>query len=731
MSKSSIFSGLRSNVFAGFVVSLIAMPLALGLAIASGFPPIAGIIASVVGGVMVAVLGGSYVTIAGPGNGLVVVLLGAVTVLGEGDMQAGYLYALAAVILSGVLLLLFGFLRFGSLSDFFPATAIQGMLSAIGITILLKQLYVMFGDLETKGAAFELLLGIPKLIQSLFTDGSTGQWYAAGIGVVSLLIMVFYSKIRSRFFHLVPAPMWVVLLALGFDAYFSLVGGENPISKSLLISLPENLLGGVPTPNFSKLNQPAFWGVVISITLISSIESLLSIKAVDKLDPQKRRSNTNKDMKALGLATIVSGFLGGMNVVTVIARSSVNVNNQASNRSANFFHAAFLFIMVLVFQDQLRRIPLTSLAAILVYTGYKLAAPAIFVRMYQIGKEQLLVFLTTLISTLLTDLITGILIGLLATFVVHVLLNKAFWLFSRNLLKPNVLMYKENETQNYYVGIIHFCTFLNFYKLKSKLDKIPQDERAVVDFSLCSFVDHTVQESLQNYEELFERKGGGLEIIGLDIHETDSSHPFAVRTLRPMKKLRVFGGGRTKRQLQLEALAHEKGWAYKEATKSQKRMLRDHPVYQTTSVERVYNLIEGPKKRLSLCDIHYSEGAFIAKENIQTTLLRVQLDKEIPVFSFDRELLLEKLSHLAGIHDIDFPEYPEFSHDFYVQGNDPQKVRAFFNAKMVSFFSAYGFYHIMSNGKELLVRQFLRPATPAEAAAMIEFGLALKEKIDG
>ena len=542
MSKSSIFSGLRSNVFAGFVVSLIAMPLALGLAIASGFPPIAGIIASVVGGVMVAVLGGSYVTITGPGNGLVVVLLGAVTVLGEGDMQAGYLYALAAVILSGVLLLLFGFLRFGSLSDFFPATAIQGMLSAIGITILLKQLYVMFGDLETKGAALELLLGVPTLIQTLFTDGSTGQWYAAGIGVVSLLIMVFYSKIRNRFFHLVPAPMWVVLLALGFDAYFSLVGGGNPISKSLLISLPENLLGGVPTPNFSKLNQPAFWGVVVSITLISSIESLLSIKAVDKLDPQKRRSNTDKDMKALGLATIVSGFLGGMNVVTVIARSSVNVNNQASNRSANFFHAAFLFVMVLVFQDQLRRIPLTSLAAILVYTGYKLAAPAIFVRMYQIGKEQLLVFLTTLISTLLTDLITGILIGLLATFVVHVLLNKAFWLFSRNLLKPNVLMYKENETQNYYVGIIHFCTFLNFYKLKSKLDKIPQDERAVVDFSLCSFVDHTVQESLQNYEELFERKGGGLEIIGLDIHETDSSHPFAVRTLRPMKK-----GGRIKK----------------------------------------------------------------------------------------------------------------------------------------------------------------------------------------
>ena len=730
MTKASIFSGLRNNIFAGFVVSLIALPLALGLAVASGFPMVAGIITAVVGGVLVSVFGGSYVTITGPGYGLVVVLLSAVAVLGDGDMQAGYLYALSAVILSGGLLLLFGFLRFGALSDFFPASAIQGMLSAIGVTLLLKQFYVMLGDMKTKGTVLELFLNLPELFKSLGA-APTSQLYAVSIGLVSLWIMFFYSKITNRVFRLIPAPMWVILLSLGFDAYFTLLGAGNPISKKLLISLPNDMLTTIPTPDFSKWKEPVFWGIVLSVTLVSSIESLLSIKAVDKLDPEKRRSNINKDMRALGIATIVSGFLGGMNVGTVISRSSVNVNNQATNRSSNFFHAIFLLLFVVVFQHQLGKIPFTALAAILVYTGFKLAAPVIFVRMYQIGKEQLLVFLTTLISTLLTDLITGILIGLLTTFLVHVLLNKAFWLFSRNLLKPNVLMYKESETQNYYVGVIHFCTFLNFYKLKSKLDKIPQVERAVVDFSLCSFVDHTVQESLQSYEELFERKGGALEIIGLDIHETDSSHPFAVRTLRPMKKLRVFGGGRTKRQLQLEALAHEKGWSYSEATKSQKRMLRDHPVYQTTSVERVYNLIEGPEKRLSLCDINYSEGAFIAKENVQTTLLRVRLDKEVPVFSFDRELLLEKLSHLTGIHDIDFPKYPEFSRDFYVQGKDPKKIRAFFDDKMVSFFAAYGFYHIMSNGKELLVRQFLRPATPAEAAAMIEFGLALKEKIDG
>ena len=730
MGGSDLFSGLRNNVFAGFVVSLIALPLALGLAVASGFPMVAGIVTAVVGGVLVSVFGGSHVTITGPGYGLVVVLLSAVVVLGDGNMQTGYLYALSAVIISGGVLLLFGYLRFGALSDFFPASAIQGMLSAIGVTLLMKQFYVMLGIMKPKGTILELLVNLPELFKSLAL-ASSGELYAIGIGVISLCIMFFYSKITNRFFRLIPAPMWVVLLALCFDGYFALFWGGNPINEKLLISLPNDMLTAIPKPDFSKWREPVFWGIVLSITLVSSVESLLSIKAVDKLDPEKRRSNINKDMRALGVATVVSGFLGGMNVGTVISRSSVNVNNQATNRSSNFFHAVFLLLFVIVFHNQLGKIPFTALAAILVYTGYKLTAPAIFVRMYQIGKEQLFVFLTTLVSTLLTDLITGILIGTLTTFIVHVLLNKAFLLFSRNLLKPNVLMYKENETQNYYVGIIHFCTFLNFHKLKSKLDKIPQNERAVVDFSLCSFVDHTVQESLQNYEELFERKGGALEIIGLDIHDTDSSHPFAVRTLRPLKKIRVFGGGRTKRQLQLDALAHEKGWVYKEAAATQKRMLRDHPVYQTTSVERVYNLIEGPNKQLSLFDINYSEGAFIAKENIQTTLLRVQLEREIPVFSFDRELLLEKLSHLAGIHDIDFPDYPEFSRDFYVQGNNPQKIRAFFDAKMVSFFSAYGFYHIMSNGRELIVRQFLRPATPAEAAAMIEFGLALKEKIDG
>ena len=217
-----------------------------------------------------------------------------------------------------------------------------------------------------------------------------------------------------------------------------------PIAEQLLIRLPENILGNLPFPDFEIALSWPFVSTVLSITLIASIETLLSIKAVDKLDPEKRRSNVNKDLRALGLATSLSGLVGGLNVVTVIARSSVNVNNGGSNRSANLFHALFLLAFVLMLQDQIQRIALPALAAILVFTGYKLAAPKNLWRILKIGKEQAVIFGATLMITLTSGLITGILAGIVVTFFIHVWLNKDLFLFTRNWLKPNVLMYLED-----------------------------------------------------------------------------------------------------------------------------------------------------------------------------------------------------------------------------------------------------------------------------------------------
>ena len=443
----NFLKSLPKNIFSGFVVSLIALPLGLGLAMASEAPPIAGIITAVIGGLTVSILGGSNVTITGPGNSLVGVVAGAVLFYatqsgleGEAAGQQGYFIVLAAIICSGILLSILGFLRLGKLANFFPSSAIQGMLAAIGLIILAKSTHTMLANQGTKGISLAfgnftiveegsvlgLLFGIPKTIIGAFSYDNSGLTYAAIAGVLGLIIMVFYPKIRNKYLQLIPAPMWIVILPIVFSYYYELVLQQpNPIDSRYMISnIPDfnTIVTNLPTVDFSHIASPAFWSIVVTLTLIASIESLLSIKAVDKLDPEKRRSNVNRDLKALGLATVGSGFLGGLNVVTVIARSSVNVNNGGSNRSANFFHAFFLVLFIALFSTQLTRIPLPALMAILVFTGYKLASPNVVKKIFSIGKEQLIIFFVTLLTTLKVGLIEGILLGVLTTFIIHIII---------------------------------------------------------------------------------------------------------------------------------------------------------------------------------------------------------------------------------------------------------------------------------------------------------------------
>ncbi|MDA7736406.1 SulP family inorganic anion transporter, partial [Flavobacteriaceae bacterium] len=607
---------LPQNIFAGFVVSLIALPLGLGLAIASDAPPLSGIIAAVAGGIVVALFGGSHVTIAGPGNGLVIVLLAAITTLGEGNLYEGYLFTLAAIILSGGLLIIFGVLRLGAMSEFFPASALQGMLAAIGIGILAKQFHVMLGLTSIPGGTIEQLMRIPDSFL-LFLGLHP---FAGVLGAGSLLFLFLYSRIRNPYFHLIPAPMWVVVGSIGIGYYYALVlNKEVPIDPELLIKIPDQLFSNLPRPNFDKLFDLNFIGVVFSITLIAVIESLLSIKAVDKLDPRKRRSNVNKDLRALGLASIVSGFLGGLNVVTVIARSSVNANNGGTNRSANFFHAAFLVLFVVLLGDQIQRIPLTALAAILVFTGYKLASPENLIRIYKIGPEQALIFLITLVTTLFTSLIVGIAVGILFTFIVHLFLRKSFFLFSLNIFKPNVLMYREDQSGNYYVSVKNFCSFLNFYRLKIKLDQIPESEHAIVDFSLCDFVDHTVMEGLHDYQRSFARKNGIFETIGLDIHASETQHPFAVRKSLPINVLMGLQNALSNRQKNIEQLAQQLAWNYDPKIESDPKGINRFLFFESKVVNYSVNSLYDDT--FTLFDLSFSEGAFITKEDLKGTFL--------------------------------------------------------------------------------------------------------------
>jgi len=617
------FKTLPKNIFSGFVVSLIALPLGLGLAMASDAPPIAGVIAAIVGGIVVSILGGSHVTIAGPGNGLVGVLLVTIASLGIEN-------AYVAIIFSGVLLLLLGFFRMGALADFFPSSAIQGMLAAIGLIILGKQFHIMLAHRIKREDTIDYLLEIPFTINDAIHYGNKSLIFAALAGIISLAIMLFYSKIRNKYLQLIPAPMWIVILSIAFSYYFEIGLHEpNPIAKEYMISgIPDiqNIIADLPKLNFGGIWSFSFWGSVIALTLISSIESLLSIKAVDKLDPEKRRSNVNRDLKALGLATVGSGLLGGLNVVTVIARSSVNVNNGASNRSSNFFHALFLVIFIVFFSTQLARIPLPALMAILVYTGYKLASPNVITKMFSIGKEQLIIFFITLIVTLKIGLITGILAGVFATIIIHIIINKSLGLFLRNVLKPNVLMFREqDDKENYYISVKHFCSFLNYFRLKHHLDEIPEDQDVIVDFSMCEFVDDTVMENINSYQELFAKRGGHFDVIGLDMHDTDSKHPFASRRLLPVPK--IIKNSLTRRQTSMETLAKDYEYNYSSKREKEVSFLNNFQFFNTKNINHIYNELSYVGNAISLFDIEFSEGEFIAKEVVRTTMLHIDLNR--------------------------------------------------------------------------------------------------------
>ncbi|MDG2356795.1 MAG: SulP family inorganic anion transporter [Polaribacter sp.] len=729
MTKKNTFktflSDIPQNLFSGFVVSLIALPLGLGLALASGAPPISGIIAAIVGGIVVSLIGGSNVTITGPGNGLVVVILSAITTLGDGDMQEGFLFTLAAIVISGIIMIFLGFLRMGSLGDFFPGSAIQGMLAAIGIGIFAKQIHVMFGNLNAKGSIIDLVIQVPEGMMNLIKTDDTSVFYAGLVGITSLLIMVFYSKIRNRYFQLIPAPMWIVVLSVGMYYYFELVSSSAyPIDKSLLIDLPDNILSNFAFPNFSKIYDVDFLNAIIAITLIASIESLLSIKAVDKLDPLKRRSNVNKDIRALGLATVISGFLGGLNVVTVIARSSVNVNNKGTNRSANFFHAAFLVAFILLFASELRKIPLPALAAILVYTGYKLASPENIKKVFSIGSEQLIIFLITLFTTILTSLITGILVGILITFIIHIIINKNILLFIKNVLKPNVLMFKEEG--KYYVSVKNFSSFLNYTKLKEKLDQIPESEEAIIDFSLCDFVDHSVMENMNNYSESFARKGGHFEVIGLDDSKPGSEHPFALRKILS-KQIIPKDGFLTKRQKSIQKISEEMHWKYDAFSAQEMEELPTFGYFKTRKINKVSNVLSN--EDCTIFDVQFSEGEMIAKQVIKATMLHIHSLKAIPNFTLDREGIFEYILEFTGYKDINVKNHPDFRKRFYLAGKNEEKIKAFFTDELILFLESNKQYHIEASKNGLLVIGSERLSSVKEMKALAYFGMGLQKTI--
>ena len=521
----------RGDLLSGFLVFLIALPLCLGISMASGFPPSAGIITAIIGGMLVSRCSGSFVTINGPAAGLIVVVYDAVQSLGEGDAMAGYRYALAAIVVASVVQILLGVFKAGRLSSFFPASVVHGMLAAIGIIIMAKQIHVMLGVTPEKGSLISTIAQIPHSFANLNLE-------IAIIGFAGLVILIIWSLLQNKTLKMIPAPLVVVLMGMFFAHYFELehqhvyllTPEHTPsaeVGPNFLVAISENFTSSFYFPDFGKLATLEFWEAVVAIALVGSLESLLSAMAVDKLDPCKRHSNLNKDLTAVGVGNLVAGSIGGLPMIAEIVRSSANVNNGAKTQWANFFHGTFLLVFVVFFPHLIHSIPLAALASLLVFTGFRLASPREFAHVMGIGKEQLFIFVATIISVIATDLLVGVAIGIIVKLAIH-LMHGA---------KPNNL-FNIHFTQTVQADgsiLIHIqgsAIFSNFMALKEALAHIENGKTLVFDKSEVTLIDHTVMEFFHEFQHNYEAQGGHCEFQGLDAHETFSDHPLAARRLK-------------------------------------------------------------------------------------------------------------------------------------------------------------------------------------------------------
>lgn len=727
------FKGLaahwREDLLAAFSVALVALPLALGIAIASGVPPIAGLISSIIGGIVTTLFRGSHVGINGPGNGLIVVTLMALNALDNGGGNT-YNYVLAAFVVSGVIQVGFGLLRLGKYGDFFPSSVIHGMLAAIGIIILGKQIHVALGVSSVSSNGFGTLMEIPQSLMKL-------NPFVTLIGLVSLLLLVLHPKLKSKVLHFIPAPMWVLIISIplvfAFDFFdnhqIALLGKSYEVGPQFLTSVPDNILDGFMFPDFSMIGTGAFWLVVVSVCLISSLETVVSAKAVEKLDPYKRKTALNRDLVGVGLSTVLAGLIGGLPVITVIIRSSVNVNNGAKTKWSNFFHGLILLAFVMIFPGFIQMVPVAALAAILVFTGYKLVSPRVFRTVYRRGWEQLLIMVVTLIATLLTNLLWGIFAGILFTLTIHYLrAGIPFSKFIRYLVNPFSKVIRERD-DSFLLKVKGVSNFFNILHMIKHISTLPSGKRVVVDYSHARLVDFTVLEYMHEFAEDYERGGGTMDLVGLDIHETSSHHPNALHVSKQQKKIIRL----TRRQARIKKMAAQNNLPFNPEISYEISSLKNFRFFKTRPIQYKKNMIKGYepdlKVKWEISDITFDEGVLVVAETHRTTIETLELPFTIPVFSLEKEVFFDKLLELTGIDDIDLKDYKHFSNRFSLRGPDEQAIRTFFTPELIAFFEKMDIYHLESCGNEILVFKYLRLASPSELMKMHHFSRQLVRKL--
>lgn len=543
---SGFLPNLRPNLLSGFLVFLVTMPLGLAIARASNFPPIAGIWTAVLGGLICTFISNSQLTIKGPTAGLIVIVADAVIGLGnefgsglsDGEKAyLGYRLALGVGVTAGVLQILFGLFKSGRLGDWFPLTPVHGMLASIGIIIIAKQSYTMCGIDAPKGVGpLGLLAQLPGQLGALNPE-------VTAIGAVSLLILFGLPRIHRKAIRGIPSPLIVVLVGVGLGFAFDLQHTHTypfpdhlfdtdhyrdyEVGPRFLVDIPDVLIepaAAFAFPDFRGVVTITGLKCILLLALIGSLESLMCARAIDHIDPWGRKTDLNRDLLAIGVANTAAACIGALPMTSEIVRSKANAHSGSRTKYANLFHGLFLLAFVLMLPNVVHSIPLASLAALLVYAGFRLASPREFVNSFRIGKEQFIVFIGTIIVTLATDLLIGLLVGI----ALEVFFNVMHGVSLRGMISSLVeTIY--NDGERVVLVVRRAAVFSNWLGLKAAIHRVGDGREVVIDLSDTRLVDYSVMEKLHELEQEMVLRRGRLTVVGLEHHRPLSNHPLASR----------------------------------------------------------------------------------------------------------------------------------------------------------------------------------------------------------
>lgn len=499
------FATIKQDFPAGLVVFLVALPLCLGIALASGAPLFSGLIAGIVGGVVVAVFSGSQLAVSGPAAGLTVIVLNAITEIGS------YQGFLLAVVLAGVLQIILGFAKAGTIGKYFPSSVIKGMLAAIGVILIMKQIPHALGyDADYNGDFQFIQSDSENSLTALISALNKTNLGAAIISIVSLVILLTWDKLKSTKLGMVPAPLIVVIVGIGLNMFFETTHQIFTLRDEHLVTVPvANSIGEFVTfftlPDFSYLNQVSVYKAAFTLAIIASIETLLSIEAVDKIDPYKRDTPSNQELKAQGIGNLVSGFIGGLPLTAVIVRGAANVNAGAQSKMSAVIHGLLLLLSAIFIPKVINLIPYASLAAILLVTGYKLTKVSLYKSMLKVGADQFIPFIVTILAIVFTDLLIGISIGL-AIGVFYVLKNNM-----QNTYTNNMKTRKDNEP--IHIVLSEEVSFLNKASILQTLEDLPEHSHVIIDGSRSRYIDYDVLEVINDFKDTARFKNIKLELI--------------------------------------------------------------------------------------------------------------------------------------------------------------------------------------------------------------------------